>query len=283
MWLVPFLSGILVATSFGILVYLFYHFEEVVHNFRTSIQNFNWFGLRQNSGNLINISTFIRMVSTPYGLRQNSRNLISISTLSSMVSSLYGQLKTPNVAFYENKIPAKPNKEYIEEILIKWPGNYTLLQNNATYIQWLFPNRTPGTNGDAHALTDKEVKIFQETPELRNRVKKSFQMMLDFYGMKLTQENQIQLKEGSNKRLKVLNKMNNHNFLCITRILLSLKELGHCKLMRPWMECLADLIYSKNRLHHAKFSFEWFWINTLDAKDQLYITNLIKNYSVQRT
>lgn len=164
--------------------------------------------------------------------------------------------------------------------MIKWPGNYTKLQNIATYIQWLFPNRMPGTNKDAHVLTDKEVTIFQQSPELRNRVKRSFEMMLDFYGLKLTEENQIQVKKGSNKRLKVLNKMNNHNFLCITRILLALKELGHCKLMRPWMKCLADLIYNKNQLHHAKFSFESFWIDTLDAEDQLYIISLIKNYSV---
>lgn len=194
----------------------------------------------------------------------------------------FGQPQSPNVAFYQNKIPARPNKEHIEEILLKWTGNYVKLQENTTYIQWLFPNRLPGTNKDAYVLSDMEAEIIQETPELRNRVKKAFEMMLDFYGMELTQENQIQLKEISEKRLKALNRKDNHHFLCITRILLALKDLGHSKLIRPWMKCLADLIYIKNQLHHAKFSFEKFWINTLDVKDEIYITNFIQSYAEQR-
>lgn len=93
MWFVPFLFGILVATIFLWTLRLFGHFEEIVHDFMTSIQNFNQFGLQQNSVMLNRTSTFSRMI-----LGQ-------------------GQLETPNVAFYENKIPAKPNGYFQTECL----------------------------------------------------------------------------------------------------------------------------------------------------------------------
>lgn len=59
----------------------------------------------------------------------------------------------------------------------------------------------------------------------------------------------------------------NHNYLRITRILLAIKELGHKDLMLPWLKFMADLVYKKKLLNHAKESFEEYWQQTLDEKD----------------
>ncbi|CAE1283396.1 Opioid growth factor receptor-like protein 1,Opioid growth factor receptor [Acanthosepion pharaonis] len=178
----------------------------------------------------------------------------------------------PNVLFYKNKIPAKPNNEHIEEIL-NWREDYDELEYNHSYIQWLFPNRDMGMNSLACALTDKEAEIIRTSDDLRGKVKAAFEMMLDFYGMELTKNNEFKLAENSEERLAELNKRYNHNFLRITRILLALKELGHKELTLPWMKFLADLIYKENKLNCAQSSFENFWIDTLDAEDKLQLTD----------
>lgn len=200
------------------------------------------------------------------------------------------QTKSPeseqNVRFYKNEIPAYPNKECIDEIL-KWYGNYDELEYNHSYIQWIFPNREMGMNSLACVLTDKEAEIIRTSEDLRGKVKAAFEMMLDFYGMRLTKNNEFKLAENSEERLAELNKRYNHNFLRITRILLALKELGHNELALPWMKFLADLIYKENILNCAQSSFENYWINALDADDKLQLTDyqntLLRNSNASKS
>lgn len=188
-----------------------------------------------------------------------------------------------NLIFYKNQMKSKPDGDTIENILSVWKGNYRLLEKNHNYIQWLFPNRRPGINPHAATLTDKEAQIIRETPELRNRVKRAFEMMLDFYGMELDGTN-FKLTWNCKERLQELNKWGNHNFLRISRILLALKELGHSNLMLPWMIFLADLIYKFDSLDKAKSSFEQHWIETLDATDKIELkTHLQHMYGIQLT
>lgn len=184
-----------------------------------------------------------------------------------------------NLIFYRNQMKSKPDGETIETILNVWKGDYKLLEKNHNYIQWLFPNRNPGVNPYATTLTDKEAQIIRDTPELRNRVKRCFEMMLDFYGMELDGIT-FKLTWNYQERLQELNKWGNHNFLRISRILLALKELGHQELMLPWMKFLAELIYKEKVLTCAESSFENYWLETLDAEDKIAVTQY-KNTLIQ--
>ncbi|CAE1264556.1 unnamed protein product [Acanthosepion pharaonis] len=161
-------------------------------------------------------------------------------------------------------------------ILENWRGDYSLLERNHFYIQWLFPNRMPGINSYACVLTDRDVEIINGSPELKERVKEAFEMMLDFYGVRLTRNNRFEPAENFSKRLAVLNQQYNHNYLRITRILLAIKELGHKDLMLPWLKFMADLVYRENLLNHAKESFENYWQHTLDEKDFLQLRNFVQ-------
>ena len=53
-------------------------------------------------------------------------------------------LGDPNVGFYRNELPARPNGGTIEHILSKWDGNFELLERHHGYIQVLVPHQTPG-------------------------------------------------------------------------------------------------------------------------------------------
>src|SRR5690348_12097599 len=95
----------------------------------------------------------------------------------------YGVKAMPNVEFYSNKIPCQPDNVFLDEIHHKWKGDYTKLEYRHGYIQWLFPiSESGGVNPLAHALTVQEQKILSQS-EFHARFLKSFDLMLDFYGL----------------------------------------------------------------------------------------------------
>lgn len=99
--------------------------------------------------------------------------------------------------------------DLIEDIHDHWKGNYQHLEVHHGYIQWLFPIRERGLNWHAQELQPHEIKVnkclpsFQalysvhvhclllqiqricEDPVAHKRILTSYQLMLDFYGMKL--------------------------------------------------------------------------------------------------
>lgn len=185
------------------------------------------------------------------------------------------EIEHPNIAFYKNEIPFYPSGFTIENILKTKNEDYRFLEETHTYIQWLFPNRDPGLNSCAYILTDYEIKVISETPKLRERVRRAFEMMLGLYGMRITKGNQFCLAENAPQRLHILNRPFNHNYLRITRILLAIKELGHHKLILPWMMLLAGLIYKDNLLNFAASSFENYWLKTLDAEEEMKLKSYV--------
>ncbi|CAJ0932468.1 unnamed protein product, partial [Ranitomeya imitator] len=66
---------------------------------------------------------------------------------------------TPNLDFYQNKKPFKPNGVHIDELLSMWKHDYDRLERNHSYIQWLFPLRKPGQNPSAKPLTTNEIQV----------------------------------------------------------------------------------------------------------------------------
>ena len=92
----------------------------------------------------------------------------------------------PNVEFYNNQIRSLPDGNFIDEIHRTWWEDYDQLEAHHSYIQWLFPiYEGPGVNGEASALTKEESKRMRASEEIGERFVKSYQMMLDFYGMEL--------------------------------------------------------------------------------------------------
>ncbi|KAF5914123.1 hypothetical protein HPG69_012486 [Diceros bicornis minor] len=138
-----------------------------------------------------------------------------------------GNGDTPNLKFYQNDIPFKPNGCRIKDILQNWENDYDLLENNHSYIQWLFPLREQGVNRCAEPLTLREIEEFKSSKDIRERFVKAYELMLGFYGIELQDQNTGKVCRADNyqKRFQNLDR-HSHNNLRITRILKSLGELG---------------------------------------------------------
>ena len=64
-----------------------------------------------------------------------------------------------------------------------WEWDDRQLEYEHTYIQWLFPLREPSRAvPGSPTITAAEVGEFRSDPELRERVLRSFRLMLGFYG-----------------------------------------------------------------------------------------------------
>ncbi|XP_073931189.1 opioid growth factor receptor isoform X2 [Castor canadensis] len=132
-----------------------------------------------------------------------------------------------NLSFYKNEICFQPNGCFIEDILQHWKDNYDILEDNHSYIQWLFPLREPGVNWHAKPLTLREVEAFKSSTEVRERLVRAYELMLGFYGIRLEDQDTGAVSRAQNyqQRFRNLN-CHSHNNLRITRILKSLGELG---------------------------------------------------------
>jgi hypothetical protein len=75
--------------------------------------------------------------------------------------------------------------DFIDKIHEKWFGDYAHLEIHHGYIQWIFPIREEGVNFSANRLQKHELKAIRADPVIRARVIRSYEMMLDFYGMVL--------------------------------------------------------------------------------------------------
>jgi hypothetical protein len=154
--------------------------------------------------------------------------------------------KTRNVQFYKNLLASRPNGGLIDDIHRDWFGNYSLLESHHGFIQWLFPIREQGMNGDAQVLQLHEAKTISADPQCRKRAIRSceslcfcercsFQLnvpsidvlMLDFYGMSLKNHDTGEIERSKNWKRRYSNLCNSsHNWLRVTRILKSLGEFG---------------------------------------------------------
>ncbi|XP_029636202.1 opioid growth factor receptor-like protein 1 [Octopus sinensis] len=164
----------------------------------------------------------------------------------------------PNLAFYKNMRKSEPDGDYIEDILKNWFGDYKKLERHHGYIQWLFPNRAAGLNGQAFCLNDYEIQEISKNDVLGDRVKRSFHLMLDFYGMSMNDDCQFALSHSYSDRIKNL-KERHHNFLRITRILIALGEFGLKTEQRNWLDFLKHKVDS-GILKEADYSLKNFWI-----------------------
>ncbi|XP_020855808.1 opioid growth factor receptor-like protein 1 isoform X1 [Phascolarctos cinereus] len=174
-----------------------------------------------------------------------------------------------NLRFYKNKIPFKPDGVYIEEVLNKWKGDYEKLEHNHTYIQWLFPLREQGLNFYAKELTTYEIEEFKKTKEATRRFFLAYKMMLEFFGMKLTDKTGNVVRATNwQERFQHLNE-SQHNYLRITRILKSLGELGYEHFKSPLVKFILQEALVENTLPNIKQSaLEYFVYTIRDRRER---------------
>ena len=104
------------------------------------------------------------------------------------------------------------------------------LERHHDYIQWLFPLPEPsGVNPWAPLLTEEDIAAFQREEPMRTSLVRSFQVMLQLYGLELeAHADTVEIRRAAafDDRRRVWLTPGNHNFLRITRILRSLTLLG---------------------------------------------------------
>ncbi|XP_015737081.1 opioid growth factor receptor isoform X2 [Coturnix japonica] len=133
-----------------------------------------------------------------------------------------------NLSFYKNEIAFMPHGLHIENLLESWWDNYEVLEENHSYIQWLFPLREHGMNFRAKPLTCLEIEALKKSEEVMERFIRAYRLMLRFYGIILVNQEtgELERAENWNERFVNLNRFS-HNNLRITRILKCLGEMGY--------------------------------------------------------
>lgn len=186
-----------------------------------------------------------------------------------------------NYQFYTNTLKSFPNGDFIDGIHTKWFGNWSLLEAHHGYIQWLFPIREGGLNMESQPLSKHESQLFRNDANILSRVKDSYRLMLDFYGLVLVDEDTGAVARNPDiykARYRHLNS-SFHNYLRITRILKHLGIIGmeHYKFAFLHHMCLE--MFREGNLQNAQESFVRFWAPTLRKEEQLdFIDALCEKY-----
>jgi hypothetical protein len=132
----------------------------------------------------------------------------------------------------------------IEEI---WNWDDTHLERVHNYIQWLFPlEEKSRAIPSSPTLKPHTIKEFCENEDLREKLLRSFRIMLEFYGLQYSDDSGVVvIQKTPSFNQKANNWLNeyNHNHLRITRIIKSLNVLGlgeHAKAFQRAMLSIAE-------------------------------------------
>lgn len=177
-----------------------------------------------------NVTTFNSSASLPRLPHDIQQFLLHYPTSRSTSSS-------SNLLFYTLLAPALPVNLLLPALHAHLKGNYIELEQNHGFIQWLFPIREMGMNWESSPLELHEITAIRSDEGAMGRLKESYEIMLDFYGMKLVcfwSGELARKEEGWERRYSNLER-NGHNYLRITRILKSLSEFGWDHLVAPFL------------------------------------------------
>jgi hypothetical protein len=112
-----------------------------------------------------------------------------------------------------------------------WFGNYSRLEAEHSFIQHLFPiQEGQGLSGCSQRLQKHEIETMKADPAIQERLLRSTETMLDFYGIRFERvsENGFKLSrcvETCQEQFRDLN-IYSHNYLRITRMCKCLGDLG---------------------------------------------------------
>lgn len=124
--------------------------------------------------------------------------------------------QSANLLFYQNKGRCRPDNLTIDELhdkygttdssllldadKLRWQGDYKTLEYKHGFIQWLFPIQEFGMNFESQPLQRHELDAMKSSPEVIRRMLTSYRLMLDFYGMRLEDEESGLLARASPPR-----------------------------------------------------------------------------------
>jgi len=188
-----------------------------------------------------------------------------------------------NLNFYKNKLASTPHGDFIDNIHVKvcqcahaawcrinfvvcvqWKGNYQLLEAHHGYIQWLFPIREHGMNAESQKLQFHEIEAIKADPECLARLVRSYELMLDFYGIKLKNNTTGELERADNWKGRYAHLNSSfHNYLRITRILKCLGEFGYEAWKKHFIDHFIVEVWEHRALSNCGTSCQRYWVETL--------------------
>lgn len=129
-----------------------------------------------------------------------------------------------------------------------WKWDHRHLEEVHDYIQWLFPLREKSPfNPAAPVLTDHTIEAFRRDDILQERLKRSLEVMLRFYGLRLglLANEAIEIIRGSDFEARGRNWLarDNHNHLRLTRMLTSIRLLGLPLYSAALFQCLEGICH----------------------------------------
>lgn len=119
------------------------------------------------------------------------------------------------------------------------------LEETHDYIQWLFPTDEKSLfNADAPIISQTEVNeiLTDKGSTIERNMLQSFYRMMKFYGLSILcdSEGNVQIKAKEPPLGKMLTK-NNHNFLRLSRIMISMKLFGLEEYSEALKLCLLNI------------------------------------------
>ncbi|XP_044519810.1 opioid growth factor receptor isoform X1 [Gracilinanus agilis] len=189
-----------------------------------------------------------------------------------------------NLQFYKNEITFSPNGHYIEDILKNWRKDYDRLEDNHSYIQWLFPLRERGVNWHAKPLTLREIEEFKKSADVMKRFVQAYELMLDFYGIELENRETGKVRKADNYQERFRNlDLHSHNNLRITRILKCLGEMGYEHYQVPLVHFFLEETLIHQYLPSVKQSaLDYFMFTVRNKKERRKLVYYAwKNFSPQ--
>jgi len=187
-----------------------------------------------------------------------------------------------NLEFYSNRRRCRPDNLLIEEIHERWRGDYAKLEYKHGFIQWLFPIQEHGMNFESKPLQRHEITEMKADDKIVARVLDSYQLMLDFYGMKLDSAETGQLSRADVERKQIEQYKNlslsSHNYLRISRILKCLSELGLERLNAGFLLHVLNEQSEHGQLNNSTLrgSMDRWWANCLrNEREREWIRGMI--------
>lgn len=163
------------------------------------------------------------------------------------------------VSFYSGGVD---HRNRTLETILSWPDDD--LETVHDYIQWLFPTVQPsGVNPFAPLVGEETVAAFAAAPDLRARLRRAFERMLSFYGLRLTQDRAARARVEIDQvtfpgRSRNWLRAGNHNHLRLTRMMDSLWTLGLTDEARALQRCLVADVYEgpgRNRISRDTYEY----------------------------
>lgn len=175
-----------------------------------------------------------------------------------------------NLEFYTGKRASSPDGVSIYQFHTEWQNNYTSLEKEHSFIQWLFPLQEPGMNYNAHELSKNEIQAFLQNKSAKDNLLKSYKLMLNFYGIELKNEETGDVTRASNWKERFANlNSHSHNNLRITRILKCLGTLGFRHYQAPLVHFFLEETLVYGNLQAVKESvLNYFLFAVLDKKER---------------